>query len=182
MTGSLTAAEFAALFDGTQASVFRLEARQDYAVPSDDASLNAFRTGGPRPERSVRTSAWLRRIAVTTAAGVDWSRVRVVAYPLTEYTRWELIGYVESQAAGERIDLTENTDITGPDFWLIDPDTPHACAVVMHYTADGDLAERELVTDADKVTELITRRNAAAANTISLNEFLARQGAHTSAD
>jgi hypothetical protein len=47
----------------------------------------------------------LRRIALTTAAGKSWSRIHVIQEPLSEYLRYELIGYVESMAVGEEIRL-----------------------------------------------------------------------------
>ncbi|MBA3906733.1 MAG: hypothetical protein H0X35_08650 [Pseudonocardiales bacterium] len=172
----MRAEEFSALFDAASHSVFRLETLQTYAVPADDASLTAFRTGTPRPERSVSTSPWLRRVAATTIAGVAWSRVRVVEHPLTEYTRWELLAYVESQAVGEQVHMVARSDVgdLGPDFWLLDAGTPMARAVLMHYTPDGELVNRELVTDVDTVADLAARRDVAlTAEAISLNAFLA---------
>jgi len=174
----MTAEEFAALFDAAEHSVFRLEARQAYAVPTDDASLTAFQEGRPRPERSVRTSPWLARIAATTAAGVAWSRVRVVDRPLTEYTRWELLAYVESQAVGEQISLVDLEIVDGTidlrqDFWLFDGDTPHPQAVILHYTPDGQVEQREFVVDVTVVAELVRRRDAATLHAVPLNEFLA---------
>lgn len=178
----MTGDDFNALFDAARSHVFRLEAQQTYAIPADDASLQAFRSGSARPERSVHTSPWLRRIALTTAQGVKWSRVRVVEHPLSEYTRWELLAYVESQAVGERIDLTDQAVTAGPDFWLFDADAPGARAVLMHYSPEGELSGRELVTDPGTVAALVSRRNAAAAGSLRLNEFLARLGADFSAE
>jgi uncharacterized protein DUF6879 len=168
------------LFDSAHSNVFRLEKLQTYAVPADDASLVAFRRGTPRPERSVRTNAFLRRVAVRTlTAGVAWSRARLVEWPLTEYTRWELLGYVESQAAGEEIRLVdagrvEDVVARAPDFWLFDAGTPDARAVLMHYTGDGRLVERELVADPAEVARLATIKDEVVRRAASLNEFLAR--------
>lgn len=171
----ITGDEFAALFDRFTDTAFRLERWQTYAVSAEDASVRAFREGLPRPERSVRTSPWLRRIAVTTAQGRDWSRLRVVEHPLTEYTRHELLGYVESQAAGERILVADRDDVgdLGPDFWLFDADTDHPCAVVMRYDQDGQIAERELVRDPAAVAALAAVRDRALAVAVPLNAFLA---------
>lgn len=176
----MTSEEFSALFDGARHTVFRLETLQTYAVPGADASLRAFREGTPRPVRSVETSPWLRRIAVTTAHGVEWSRVRVVEHPLTEYTRWAILAYVESQAAGEQVGISERP-LSGPDFWLIDANTPYARAVVMHYSPAGELEARELVTDLAPLAGLVTRRDAARAMAVGLNEFLARMDARAGA-
>lgn len=170
------AAEFDGLFDAFTHRVFRLEALQAYAVSAEDARLRAFRDGTPRPERSVRTDPWLRRIAVTTAAGKTWSRVHVVQQPLTMYIRYELISYVESQAAGEQIGIIDVHDhplLQQPDFWLFDWDTDHPQAVVMHYSPDGKLEGREHVTDSVLLRHLNSVREAAQAEAVSLNTYLA---------
>jgi hypothetical protein len=171
----VTAEDFAALFDSFEHTAFRLECLQTYDVPAEDASLRAFREGTTRPERSVRTSPWLRRVAVTTAAGKQWSRVRLVAYPLTEYTRYELLGYVESQAAGERILLADQDKVgqLSPDFWLFDTGTSSAHAVIMRYTVDGKIDRFDLVTDPAELERLQHIQRTAEANAVTLNDFLA---------
>jgi hypothetical protein len=169
----LDAPQFQALFDTARQSVFRLEGRQTYAVAADDAALLAFRTGAPRPERSVRTSPWLKRIAASTAVdGVSWSRVRVIEYPLTEYTRFELVTYIESQAAGEQILLT-GQPAPCDDFWLIDAGTDHAVGVWMRYDDTGALLGRERVDDPAVIAEMESVAAAAASGATPLNVWLA---------
>lgn len=173
----LDTSQFQALFDAARQSVFRLEGRQTYAIAADDAELVAFRTGAPRPERSVRTSPWLARIAVSTASrGVSWSRVRVVVYPLTEYTRYELVTYVESQAAGEQILITE-TQIPCDDFWLIDAGTERAVGVWMRYADDGTQIARELVADPAELNQMAGVAARARAAAAPLNVWLAASNA-----
>lgn len=164
---------FGAVFDVARVSVFRFEGHQDYAVAADDADLAAFRSGAPRPERSVRTSPWLRRIAVQTARGVSWSRLRIVRHPLTEYTRFELVAYVESQAAGEQIRLVEAAGTVPEDFWLIDAGTPGAVAVVMHYDQGGRLLGREKVTDPQRIAGMVRVRERLWRAGAPLNVWLA---------
>lgn len=189
MTG-LDSTAFQALFDTARHSVFRLEGRQTYAIPADDDELVAFRTGAPRPERSVRTSPWLRRIAMQAAGGVEWCRLRVVEFPLTEYTRFEMVAFVESQAAGEQIRLTENpawvhhatdgstlTAHAGPgamdDFWLIDGGTPDAVGVWMKYDDDGHLLAREPVRSQSTLAALASAQEVMWSRGIPLNVWLA---------
>jgi hypothetical protein len=174
---ALTGEELTALFDAVGHTAFRLECLQTYDVGTEDAALAAFRAGRPRPERSVRTNAWLRRVALTTARGVQWSRVRVVSYPLTEYTRYELVGYIESQAAGEQILLADaeqlgDLDAVG-DFWLFDARTPRACAVMMRYTPAGQIEGFELVDDPAEVERLQDIQDTAVRRAVHLNTFLA---------
>lgn len=148
MTSGLSPAEFDALFQRfadspTSTTVFRWEGRENYAIPRDEPSLVAFRDGTPRPERSVRTSAWLARIATSTVAGKRWSRVR---RPFdNEYFRWELLAYVESQAAGEQILLIDPAASEAyrlPDFWLFDgTDAADRYSIAMHYDDDGNPVE-----------------------------------------
>ena len=150
----MTPEEFDDAFDQFRVSAFRLETLQYYSVSAEDARMRAFREGTPRPERSVRTSPWLRRIALTTAAGKSWSRVHVIQEPLSEYLRYELIGYVESMAVGEEIRLAYPPEGRAlVDFWLFDAGTPEAFAVLMRYNDDGAVLGYERV---DKPAELVT--------------------------
>ena len=134
--------DFAACFDEFRVSAFRLETLRQYAVPAEDERIAAFRERRPLPERSVRTSPWLRRIAETTAAGKHWSRVHVVDVPLSEYVRFEMVTYRESAQAGEDIRITDRRadpalDALQTDFWLFDAETDHPFAALMQYNADG---------------------------------------------
>src|ERR1700761_3459549 len=89
-------------FEAFTCSAFRLETLPLYDA-ADDARFAAYRRHDPLPDRSVRTSPWLRRVALTTVAGQSWQRVHVVDHPLSEYQQFELIAYAESAAAGEDI-------------------------------------------------------------------------------
>jgi hypothetical protein len=172
----VTPDEFNAAFDEFRVSAFRLECLQTYAVSAEDARLRAFREGLPRPERSVRTNPWLARIAATTIAGKAWSRVRLVRHPLTEYSRYELIGFTESQAVGDQTriaDLGAHPELgsLGPDFWLFDADEPDAFAIIMRYDAAGSVLGYERTTDVGWCRD---QRDAAVAASISLAEYLVR--------
>ena len=174
----MTPDEFDAAFDNFQVSAFRMECRQTYAVDEEDAALRAFRERLPRPERSVRTDPWLRRIATTTVAGRSWSRLRLIKHPLSEYVRWEMIAYAESAVAGEEIRLLnldqypELSDL-GPDFWYFGADNPDEFAIVMHYPPDGSLPTYERITDVRWCRD---QRDAALSRSVSLAEYLATQG------
>lgn len=174
----MTPDEFNECFDRFRVSAWRLEGRQRYTSPGEDDRIRAWRSGEPRPERSVRTSPWLRRVAVTTAEGKQWGRVHVVRHPLSEYLRYELFGYVESAAAGEEIRIADQAaspalEALGPDFWLFDRGTDSAFAVLMHYDSEGRLAEYEPTAAGAALDECCRVQDLALAHSVALNAYLA---------
>ncbi|MFI7707576.1 DUF6879 family protein [Nonomuraea sp. NPDC049480] len=179
----MTPEEFNACFDRFTTSVFRLEARQHYTVPDEDADMHLWQQGHPLPDRSVRTSPWLRRIAVTTAAGKYWSRVHLVDLPLSPYLEFEFAGYLENAAAGEEIrvairrDHPEMAELQ-EDFWLFDGGTPDAYGLTMQYDDDGRYVGSDLVTDPDRLAEYQKAREMAWTAAMPLNAFMARSASH----
>ena len=160
-------------------SGFRLEGRQVYDVSAEVESIQAWRDGKPRPERSVRTNSYLQQVARQVLEGADRCRVRVVEQPLSEYTRYQLQGYVETQAAGERVllvdrELVDEGDLE-LDYWLLDAGSGHTRAVLMHYDEQGHIIDRELVTDRERLLELAQRRERVEALAVPLNMWLAQQ-------
>jgi len=120
-------------------SVFRLETLSSYTAPGEADMLRAFNDGQPMPPRGPDTDPWLRMVADSVQAGRRWSRVHVLDRPLSDYLRFELLGYQGNVAAGEDVRIADRADVpktlsalTG-DFWLLDD----ALAVVMEYDGDG---------------------------------------------
>lgn len=174
----MTPETFDALFDQFHSTAFRLEKLPAYAVGGAEAErVRAFREGLPRPERSVRTSPWLARIAVSTAGGKSWQRVRVVDDPLTDYQRYQLDSMVESQACGEEILLLDRAAVPRradvQDFWLFDSGERGATAVYLHYTPDGAFGEFRPVEDREHLGVLHDVRWSLARRATPLNVFLA---------
>lgn len=171
--------DFDALFDTFTHSAYRLETLPAYAIPREDASYRAFLDGTARPERSVRTSSWMRRIAITTAAGKVWTRTRVLDTPPTDYQRFQMPAYLESQTVGDRTSLVDRGIVgdLGPDFWSFDHGTDHARVAVMRYGADGEFEGFDLVTDHDRIAEFAERRRLAEAHAVPLAEYLVRADA-----
>ncbi|NEA31848.1 DUF6879 family protein [Streptomyces sp. SID13031] len=170
--------EFDSHFDRFETEVFRLETLQSYAVEDEDPGLKAFREGTARPERSVRTEPWLARIATTTVAGKDWQRIHVVDHPLSEYLRYELESYVESQAAGEGIGIADRAadpalSGLGEDFWLFDADSPTAYAVLMHYDDDGHFVGFDHTVDSAVLERCRHERDIVNQHAVGLNIYLA---------
>jgi len=172
----MTPEEFDACFDEFHASAERLEMRPFYTVPSEQPRIQAFRDGLPRPVRSVRTDPWLRRIAVTTAAGKLWSRVRVIDDPPTEYQRYQIPGYVESQAAGDEILIVRRGRVTGlpeRDFWLFDYHTDQAFVLFLDYDADGHFLGAQRSASTEDLAACHAAYDDAYHSAVPLNSYLA---------
>jgi hypothetical protein len=177
---TLTIDQFFEVFDrfaasATSTSVFRWEGLQVYDVDYDDPSYAAWRQGTERPERSVRTDSWLARIASSTLGGKQWTRVRYVTEPLTDYTAWELVAHAEAQAVGERILITLAPLAAAPtDFWLFDGAPTDRCAILMHYNADGAPTAFEYTDDPDLFQALAGTAERLKASAMPLNAYLPR--------
>lgn len=179
----MTPEQFDEAFDSFVESAFRMETLQWYTVDSETPRIQAFLRGEPRPDRSVRTSPWLRRVALSTAAGKHWSRVHIVDLPLTEYLRYQLAGYLESAAAGEEIRIAVRRGHAElahlrEDFWLFDADTPGAFAIAMRFDGIGRPLDHERVTDPARIDAYSRARALALEASMSLNEFVATNARH----
>ncbi len=167
-------------FDRFRASAFRLETLREYAGQADEPRYLAYRDHAPLPDRSVRTSPWLRRMAVTTAAGKSWQRVRVVDHPLTEYERFELVTYVESAAAGEEIRIADRAAdprlaSLARDFWLFDAETGSAFAALMEYDGTGCYVDSEITDAAGVIAACKAERDLALRHSLPLNAYRAER-------
>jgi hypothetical protein len=103
----VTPDELTELYTTFERTAWRLEARDDYAVPGDDEDFDAFLAGRPVPPRTVENSWWLRTVADATCAGKRFRRVRLLSHPVTDYTRFELASYPENITAGEAVRILE---------------------------------------------------------------------------
>ena len=171
--------DFAACFDTFRSTALRLETLQHYDAPAEYERITAFREGRPLPERSPRTSPWLRRVAETTAEGKRWSRVRLVEHPLSEYVRFELVTYLESQRAGEDIHLTDRQahpalEALRTDFWLFDAETSQPFAALMDYDQQGRYLGAEVTSDPEAVRVCTAARDLALHHSVPLATYLAR--------
>jgi hypothetical protein len=177
---ALARADLNACFDLFERTAERLEVLPAYAAGgAEEERLRAFRLGLPRPERSVRTSPWLARIARTTAAGKSWRRIRVLGWPLTEYQRYQLTGYQESAAAGDVIriaDRSAHPELAAlhRDFWLFDADGPQPFAALMTYDDAGRYVGSEITAAAETVERCKAAQQLAERYSIPLDAFLAR--------
>lgn len=159
-------------------TAFRLEALPEYDAGAT-TRYAAWLRRDVLPDRSVGTSAWLGRMAVTTVQGKVWERVRIVGSPLSEYERYEVtVAYVESGAAGERIWIAQRAALPelatiGGDFWLFDSGTSQARAALMRYDQVGQFITADITSDPAVIRECEMTRELALNAARPLNAYLA---------
>jgi hypothetical protein len=163
------------LFNNFTHSAFRLETLPQYLVDEESEDFATWKAGRSLPERSPRTSPWLRRIQDTTWSGKAWCRVHVVDKPLSEYVRYEVVGYRESAAAGEDVRIADRAasqllEGLTSDFWLFDGDTDHAVAVLMRYDLAGHFIGWDPTEDPVTIRSCRERRDIALAYSLPLAE------------
>lgn len=147
---------------------FRLEGLPTYLVPEEAAEFAAWKRGS-RVLSTPETNPWLANIRDTTAAGAKWSRVRIVDYPLSEYSEYELHGYQANAAAGETIYIADRAwsptlDDLCEDFWMFD----HT-VIRMIYDEEGHFLRPE-IAKAERQYERM--RVLALRYAVPLHEFL----------
>jgi hypothetical protein len=144
-----------------RSSAFRLETLPAYAVSGEAERIEAWRDGRARPERSVRTSEYLREIAANVLAGRERMRVRIVV----------------RNGGGEQ--SRPDLDSVAGDFWFFDMGTGDERAVLLEYDATGAFTGARLAAEPDLA---FCRRLWALAYThsVHLNEYLASAGLVTS--
>jgi hypothetical protein len=170
--------EFDAVFEAFRTTAFRLETLSRYSDEVEDAELALFLAGEPLPERSTRTDPWLARVAQTTTAGKRWQRVHVVSHPLTDYLRFELVGYEANVAAGEDVRIADRDAHPAlarlrQDFWLFDAETPEAFAMLMRYNASGQLLDFERTHEVPIIEQCRRERDQAVALSVPLHDYTA---------
>ena len=162
------------LYRRAAGEVFRLEVRQEYAVPAESVQFRAFREGRPLPvDPAVEQSMQIIREAV--ARGARLVRAHVVDLPLSLYLRYEMAAYAENIAAGEHVCIAARSwhrDLAGlcEDFVLFDAE---GAVVFMDYDADGRLTGTRYTDDLADVGRARKIRDAVMAHAIPLPEFAA---------
>lgn len=161
-----------ALFNDVGQSWFRLETLQTYAVDYEQHEFEQFQATG-RLDRPW--GAWQQMIRRHTEARRHLQRVHIVAEPLTDYLRYEFAAYRQNVEAGEDVRLLPvragdwPPDLPqGDDFWLFD----NREVWDMHYDTDGRFIRAALNTSADRLQQCQAWRNAAAAQAVTLADYL----------
>jgi len=131
-----------------------LELRDVYAVEDEAERFATFLATGYRDHaaEAAERRPWMDLIRDARRAGMVVRRARVVSEPVTDYIRYEWAGTGPTVEAGEDIRwlprrLASAIALPGNDFWLFDD----ATVVFTVFTGGGDVAERQLTTDAPTV-------------------------------
>ena len=149
--------------------LFRLETLPVYDVTEEADDFAAWQHGD-RTLPTVETDEWLQKIRNTTAAGSRWSRVRILDYPLTDYSLFELYGYQANASAGEHISVADRAwsrelaDLRD-DFWIFDD-----VVVRMVYDVSGRFLYAEQPPNQARFHGI---RRTAVRHSVPLPDFLA---------
>lgn len=141
------------LFGNFRRDAWRLEALDTYNIPRERNKIAEYlRTGRVAPSPD-----WVATIRAASARGARVGRVRLVGWPLTDYTRFEYAAYANNSAAGEDIRLVDRRWLddswnAAPDFWLVDDQ-----AWLMRYDRTGAFLGVDLAPDAAPYIELRAR-------------------------
>ncbi len=111
-------------------------------------------------------------IREATIEGRQFSRVRVVSVPLTDYSRFGLRGALFAGEAGDDIryltrDQAEVADLPRHDYWLFDSRR----LVKMHFSEDDRFTGAEIVEDPATIVQHNYWRDVARHRAISRDEF-----------
>jgi hypothetical protein len=171
VTGLLTGQALAEFVLGYEHTAFRLETRERYNEPEEAEPLRRFLDGQPDYTWNEEWAAMMRQ---RTARGQRMSRVRIVAEPYSDYTRFGIDLARVNVAAGEDIRYlprakAANLDLPGYDFWLVDSRT----VGILSFGEDDLLLGAALVDDPGVVDCHCRWRDVAWETAVPLAEYAA---------
>jgi hypothetical protein len=110
-----------------------------------------------------------------TAAGRLFSRVRVVSFPLTDYTRFAMWVSGYTREAGDDIrylsrEQADAAELPKHDFWLFDSRK----LVMMNFGEDDRFVGAEVIEDPSVIVEHNYWRDAARHHALIRDEFVAK--------
>jgi Family of unknown function (DUF6879) len=127
-------------FSGFRQSAFRLELLQAYEVEAEKSDYADFLSGKIPTSCPACLVEWCQEIEAASTEGRTFQRVRLIDFPITDYTRFEVIfGYRFTVQHGEDIRIIQRQDfesLVAPlskDFWLFDDNL----CVILDYDING---------------------------------------------
>ncbi|MFE6050845.1 DUF6879 family protein [Kitasatospora sp. NPDC056446] len=152
--------EFEEMFTTFEHTAFRLETRRRYRSDEQSETYHRF-VAGLDPEWDL-DHPWCRSRREQSALGKRFERVRIMDNPPTMGQRYLLNNAERNNAVGEdtrylwRADA-ERLDLPAEDAWLFDS----RVIALLHFDADDDITEIELITDPVQVARACQVRDAA---------------------
>jgi hypothetical protein len=175
---------FESAFESVKHRILKLETRQTYREPGNP-SWEALNAGNFGLALELLPSARAEDVDLyrsLSGRGVSFIRVRPVAFPLTNYLRWEIHSYIFNAAHGEQIYFVEYEkhrqlfeQHLRHDFMLFDS----ALALIHDYNSEGLIRGGWETTSQAAITSLATRYEQLFADAEPFSEFLARRGIQT---
>jgi hypothetical protein len=156
------------LFRTFEHTAFRLETRDQYKSPNEDAALRQFVAGQPVDMEWFNN--WLTMIREATAEGRRFARVRVVTTPLTDYSRFGVFCSKFTNEVGEDIRYLVRDAAKGLpdyDYWLFDSRK----LVRMHFDDEENFLGGEVIEDAAEIVEHNYWRDAAWHRAVRRDDF-----------
>lgn len=167
----LTPDEFRAIAADFKWSAFRLEARQIYNVGDELEEAASFMAGEQKPDE--RAAEWYQTIKADVAAGKQYTKVKILRRPLTDYQRyslaWTMPDSVEAGMEYRVVDVTDR-DVGLPDldFWLYD----NTKVVILEYNDDDSPRGAELIEN-EEVDQYLQWRDIALKESVPFSEYRA---------
>jgi hypothetical protein len=162
------------LFYEFRYTAFRLEARDRYDAPYENESLARFLAG--EPDDLPWMQSWLDMLMEVTAAGRRVARVRVVSFPLTDYSRFGVWCAQFTNGAGEDIrylrrDEAEGLGLPDQDYWLFDSRK----LIRMRFDEHDRFLGGEIIEEPTEIVQANYWRDAAWNKAIRRDDFADQQ-------
>ncbi|SDP98479.1 hypothetical protein SAMN05421507_1408 [Lentzea jiangxiensis] len=144
--------------------------RDQYNIPREAEPLAKFLAG--EPDISYH-EGWADMVRQATAEGRRFSRVRVVSFPLTNYTRFAMWVAGHTREAGDDIRYLTREQATGLppyDYWLFD-----SCKLLkMRFSEADEFLGGEFIDDPAEIVQHTYWRDAAQHHATERDEFLSK--------
>ncbi|MBL1079141.1 hypothetical protein JK358_32530 [Nocardia sp. 2] len=166
----LSGRDFTDLFRTCQRSAFHIEVQDSYSTPEESEPFHRFLTGQPDDYGWLRE--WLDIVRAQTKRGVAFTRLRVVAVPHADYTRWGLAVAPSNIEAGEDIRYLPRAsaaqDVPRDDYWLFDEST----VAFTLFDSNGRAAGAAVTTDPALVRRATSVREALWGSAVPHSEYI----------
>ncbi|MFE4514912.1 DUF6879 family protein [Kitasatospora sp. NPDC056783] len=164
--------EFEEMFTTCQHTAFRLETRRQYRSDEESEDYRRF-VAGLDPEWDL-DHPWCRTRREQSALGKRFERVRIMDNPPTMGQRYLLQNAERNGKVGEDIRYLWRADadrlgLPAEDAWLFDS----RVIALLHFDAEDNVTEIEVITDPVKVARACQERDAAWHYAVPHGEFRA---------